>query len=274
MELACITENERRFSQTEGTPPMADDIISEIGILAEKEGADQILAGTFVAPLGCDPYLKELIDEMRMEEKTRKAGPIPATLSLEEHQNGWKKQKEKTASVSSGLAFSDHKAASYDDEMSEIDRLMQEIPYTQGFSPALYQIITDYEILKKSGVYDVEKMRTIQLFIAQFNMNNKKSGRDVMTRAKELGAIPKEQAGSRKHHCSVLSALNKVLTMDLLHLRRQAGALCSNDAKSCYDRSPLGCGLVHETPRTPERTNPGNVRFNSARLALHRHCIR
>jgi hypothetical protein len=43
-----------------------------------------------------------------------------------------------------------------------------------------------------------------------------------MTRAKALGAIPIEQVGSRKHHCSVLSALNKVLTMDLLHLRKVA----------------------------------------------------
>ena len=85
----------------------------------------------------------------------------------------------------------------------------------------------------------MEKMRTIQLFVAQFNMNNKKTGRDAMARAEELGVMPKEQAGSRKHHRAVLSALNKVLTVDLLRMRRQAGALCSNDAKSCYDR------LVH-----------------------------
>jgi hypothetical protein len=86
------------------------------------------------------------MEEMRMDDRTRAAGPIPATISKEEHQSGWKKQKEQTASVSSGLAFSDHKAASYDDEMSEIDRLLREIPYTQGFSPDLYQVITDYEI--------------------------------------------------------------------------------------------------------------------------------
>jgi hypothetical protein len=37
-------------------------------------------------------------------------------------------------------------------------------------------------------------------------MNNKKMGRNVMTRAEELGLMPKEQAGSRKNHRSVLSA--------------------------------------------------------------------
>ncbi len=33
-----------------------------------------------------------------------------------------------------------------------------------------------------------------------------------------------------------MAALNKRLTMDILRQKRQAGALCSNDAKSCYDR--------------------------------------
>jgi hypothetical protein len=46
-------------------------------------------------------------------------------------------------------------------------------------------------------------------------MNNKKTGRHVMARAEELGVMPKEQAGSRKNYHLVLSALNKVLTMDL-----------------------------------------------------------
>jgi hypothetical protein len=122
--------------------------------------------------------------------------------------------------VSSGLSLSDHKAATDDPDMAEIDLLLCEIPYHQGFPPELYQVITDFEILKKPGVHDVAKMRTIQLFVAQFNMNNKKTGCSVMARAEELKVMPKEQAGSRKNHRSVLSALNKVLTMDLLRLRQ------------------------------------------------------
>ena len=79
-------------------------------------------------------------------------------------------------------------------------------------------------------------MRTIQLMEAEFNMNNKKLGRDVMAFAEQHKALAPEQFGSRKNHQSVLAALNKRLTMDLLRQRRQAGALCANDAKSCYDR--------------------------------------
>ena len=79
-------------------------------------------------------------------------------------------------------------------------------------------------------------MRTITLMDAAFNMNNKQLGRDLLNHAEKHQALAQEQYGSRKNHQSSTAATNKVLTMDLLCLHRQAGALCSNDAKSCYDR--------------------------------------
>jgi hypothetical protein len=96
--------------------------------------------------------------------------------------------------------------------------------------------MTDVAILKKAGVYDVEKMRTILLMNAEFNMNNKKLGREFIVNAELHGEIAREQYGSRRHHQCILAALNKRLTMDNLQQARRAGALCANDAKSCYDR--------------------------------------
>jgi hypothetical protein len=71
---------------------------------------------------------------------------------------------------------------------------------------------------------------------SEFNMNNKKLRRDVTTHTERHHTLAPEQFGSRKNHQSILAALNERLTMDLLRQRRQAGALCANDAKSCYDR--------------------------------------
>ena len=71
------------------------------------------------------------------------------------------------------------------------------------------------QLLKKDGVYDVEAVRTIQLFSAAFNMNNKKIGKEVMRRAEELNLIPDDQDGSRKYRRSVLTALNKVIVTDI-----------------------------------------------------------
>jgi hypothetical protein len=123
------------------------------------------------------------------------------------------------------------KAASQDITLAEIDTYMRTLPYTKGFSPQSWQLITDVKILKKAGVYDVEKMRTIQLMHAVFNMNNKKMGRDMMRSAEECKILAREQFGSRKHHQSITTALNKQLTMDILRQRRQAGALCLNGRK-------------------------------------------
>jgi hypothetical protein len=61
-------------------------------------------------------------------------------------------------------------------------------------------------------------MRTIQLMVAAFNMNNKHTGRTVMQWAESLNVLPPDQYGSRKGKHDVLAALNKVLTLDLSRL--------------------------------------------------------
>jgi hypothetical protein len=101
------------------------------------------------------------------------------------------------------------KAASQDVILAAIDTHMRNLPYTKGFSPQSWQLITDAEILKKAGVYDVKKMRTIQLMHVVFNMNNKKLGCDMMRLAEACNILAREQFGSRKHHQSITAALNK-----------------------------------------------------------------
>jgi hypothetical protein len=45
-----------------------------------------------------------------------------------------------------------------------------------------------------------------------------------------------EQYGSQKNLSAILHAVNKVLSFDLIRQYKAPAALCSNDAKSCYDR--------------------------------------
>jgi hypothetical protein len=57
----------------------------------------------------------------------------------------------------------------------------------------------------------------------------------MMAWAEMTGSLAPEQYGSRKGHKAIDLAINKVLTYDILcHLKR-LGAICSNDAKSCYN---------------------------------------
>ena len=97
-------------------------------------------------------------------------------VDVEDHIKGWKHQKENTGSDVNGLTFSHYIVACKDQEIAEFDANIRSMPYKYGFAPTNWLQITDVEILKKLGVYDIKKMRTIQLMNAEFNMNNKKLG--------------------------------------------------------------------------------------------------
>jgi len=53
----------------------------------------------------------------------------------------------------------------------------------------------DVAILKKVGVFDVEKMRTITLMHAEYNMTNKLMGKRVEAFAEAHQALAPEQYG-------------------------------------------------------------------------------
>ena len=236
MEEACMEENDARFSQSESTPPMTSPLLTDLGYLADTPEAQAILQGTYTPPPETDQYAALFLKELRMPDNIIDNPMDTVDVTPEDNARAWNKQKESVSSEPEGLTFSHYKAGAQDEEINRFDALLRCLPYKYGFSPAHWQEITDVEILKKAGVYDIDKMRTITLMDAAFNMNNKKLGRDLMAHSEKMGNLAREQYGSRKHHQACTAATNKVLTMDLLRLRRQAGALCSNDAKSCYDR--------------------------------------
>jgi hypothetical protein len=60
-------------------------------------------------------------------------------------------------------------------------------------------------------------------------------GREMMKVAERTKSLAPEQYGSRKRHKAIDLAVNKALTFDILRQMKRTGAICSNDAKSCYD---------------------------------------
>lgn len=75
----------------------------------------------------------------------------------------------------------------------------------------------------------------VVLFPADCNYTLKHIGREMMKHAENQHSIAPEQFGSCKAHKAIDQALNKVLTNKLLRKPKLSGAICSNDAKSCYD---------------------------------------
>jgi len=109
------------------------------------------------------------------------------------------------------------------------------VPFEMGFAPTPWEPMTDFELLKKLGVFDVELMRTIERMAAQYNMNNKRLGRITMRPAEKYNLLPKEQYGSRKRHRSITCLLNKVLICNISRQLCLPLTLTSNDAVKCYD---------------------------------------
>ena len=134
-------------------------------------------------------------------------GLISNTITIINHIQGWKKQKERVASVQKELIFNDFKAGSQGKIIAELDYLSRTIPHSKGVSQSSYKNVTDFQLLKKDGVYDVEAMRKIQPFSAVLNMNNEKIGKEVIRQVEEFDLIPDDQNGSR------ITALNKVIVI-------------------------------------------------------------
>jgi hypothetical protein len=235
IELGCAKENESKYRQTENTPCMTGQLVQDIGYLGNTGAAQQILDGTYATPPGTNRYTEEYIQQLRYDPRAHNDPPI-ATLPTSEYVQGWKKKKEFTSAGKSGWTFSHSKTCALHKESADFEAAMAHIPYITGYTPKEWQVGVDIMIYKKINLDRVDKLRTIVLKEADANFNDGRMGKEMMQHAERNNMIAREQYGSRKGHSSIDHAVNKRLSYDLMRLYRKPGALCSNDAKSCYDR--------------------------------------
>ena len=156
-------------------------------------------------------------------------------ITTEQHIEGWKKAKERTAPGHSGLTTAHWKASCSRPYLAALDASWANYPYITGYAPSRWKHGVDILIPKKIQDSRVEALRPILLMEVDFNQNNKRLGRDMMKMAEANGGLAKEQYGSRKHHAANEQALNKRLTFDLLRLLRCSAVDSALDLRSNYD---------------------------------------
>lgn len=234
IEAACMNEGLRRFTQACDTPFLQSPLLDDIGLLATSPAADAILNGTYMIPASTDIMTRKFIYQLRRDPDVP---DLPTGyINSSENTAGWKKVKARTSASPDGPGFVDYIAGSKDPAISAFDSIMSSIPFCTGYAPDSWSSATDVLIPKKADTIEVEKLRIIILYHALFNQANKSIGRSLLSHAEKYDQIPWEVYGSRRHHRSIECAINKVLTTDLWRQSRRSGALCSNDAQSCYDR--------------------------------------
>ena len=234
IEEACHRENHAKFSQTNNTPPMMGTLAEELGFDGTSEACRDILCGNYIPPPGTDQYTVAYLEQLKKPPNIR--NPPTATMPTETFKDGWKAIKENISSGISGIHFGHMKACAKDDVLAAFEATMCHIPYSTGYSPKEYQTSVNCMIEKKGKGVEVENLRTINLMECDFNFSNKVIGREVGKCAEENKLLPKEQHGSRKDHQARILGTNKKLIYDLAHFQRRPMIMCSNDAKSCYDR--------------------------------------
>ena len=235
IELACINENQSKYRQTENTPCMNDPILHDLGYLGLTNAASSIINGNYTCPQNAPPFTEEFFQQFAYNPNTSTAPPNIMTTSA--FKQGWKKMKESTSAASTtGIHFGHLKSASLDPSLADFEAAISNVPYSSGYYPKQWKESIICMIKKKANVDLVTKLRTIVLTEADFNFNNKKLGKESISHAESNNLLAKEQYGSRRGKRAIDHALNKRLFYDIIRQTRKPGALCSNDAKSCYDR--------------------------------------
>ena len=235
IEQAFMKANEAKYRQSYDTDFLTEPMLSEFGYLGLTENAAKVMDGTYEVPATAGPYVQKLLDHLKMNDNAKEAPEAPTTLDVATWQKLWSKAKERTASHGP-MHFGIFKAGSKNEFIALFDSTMTEIPMITGYSPERWRQVTDAMLVKKKGIFEVDKMRTIVLFTPDFNALNKLLGRTMMWTAEDCKQLAPEQYGSRKRHRSVDQGSNKRMSADMMLMLRRPGVICSNDAKSCYDR--------------------------------------
>jgi hypothetical protein len=113
---------------------------------------------------------------------------------------------------------------------------MRSVAYTTGYSYKRWKRGLDVQLLKKAKVFIADKLRTILLLEADFNMNNKALGSDAMRIGERTKNVARDNYGGRKYLQAPEVGMNSKLSSDSIWARRGRAILMSNDAKGCYDR--------------------------------------
>jgi exonuclease III len=229
VEDAIIQENKSKYHQTENYCPFLEEpLLSDFGQYGEGKGTEQVLNGTYECHESIDEYTR---DYLRLCKRTNSL--TNQERSTEDFKTSWKKIDEKTSSRH--LHFGHFKAACSNELNILVHYVLAEIPFRSGYSPKRWQTATNVMILKKSGVFDVNKLRTIVLFEADFNQNNKHFGRSMMKHTVSQGSIATEQYSVPGKKC-IDHVVNRRLIFDIVRYQKSSFAMTSCDLKSCYDR--------------------------------------
>ena len=237
IEEALLSFNKNEYLQSYQTPPLSSQLKIDLGLKGDGPEIDNILNGNFHPSYPLDEHTLAYFRALESPIKERLADiPLPC-ITEKDNIDDLLKTPEKTSSSPSGLHYGLWKANSKDPMLNAVDTYFRNAAFRHGKIFSRWKKAIDVEILKEQGNYNIERQRIIVLIEGDHQLNGKRLGKLVMKMAdSENSLIAEEQYGSRKYHRATEVLLNSKLVDDSLRIKRKPGIVCSNDAKSCYNR--------------------------------------
>ena len=141
--------------------------------------------------LYADPIVNCYLDELVLPWIVKEEGPFNMDFSTESHIRAWRRMNETTSSSYSDIHFGHYIAATFDPWLAAMDASMDSFAAKSGHVYPRWQEALNLMLQKKPGEVRVTKLRTILLFEADSNKNNKLMGRDMMRFAeKKIYSLP------------------------------------------------------------------------------------
>ena len=227
-----------RFTLGHSAPISRSLLGDELNYFNNPAVAAQILDGSYPIPDDMDPPTALMLDEMgRIGRILQHQGhTVETEVSTEDYQHYFGHINENTSSSPSGLHLGHDKAAAKCTELSNIFALQMNTIVGSGLHPSRWGVALQVMLEKIAGVCLVDKLRSIQLYEADYNWFNKFIFNDKALRALELAAALPEEHFSHRGSTAEDACFDKTLTVDISRQSRIPMALISVDAAQCYDR--------------------------------------
>jgi len=196
LEVVCLEEAQQHFTQAANMPMLQPPMFDLVGIdNVDSPAFQQILDGTFVCPQDCDPYLHKLIPYLAQPE-----GIPEITIRIyDKYKCSWEWARETTASSPLTIHFGHYIAGVANEVVGKLNLILANMRLASGTAPTQWKKMLNIMPEKLAGNDNMEKLRIIMLFEADFNHNNKWLGRVTMQSAEAQKLLAPEQYGSWKN---------------------------------------------------------------------------
>ena len=202
IERALLQVNKNKIRASKDNPFLQEPLLSEFGTRNITPATQAIMEGTFQCPPGISQCTQALLASLHCPTVPNKVVPFSPQQSITwmDNTRAWKCAKEKTLVGASGLHFGMFKAHASRPSISALDASVQSFAYITGFSYARWKKGIDVQLLKRKKDFRAEKLRTILLLEADFNMNNKALSSNTMKIGEQHRDFSVENYGGRKGH--------------------------------------------------------------------------